>query len=44
MARYIVEHQLTKVSQLQDFDVEGYAWDESASSAGKLVYRRKQAA
>ncbi len=23
MARYIVEHQLTKVSQLQDFDVEG---------------------
>jgi len=44
MARYIVEHRLTKVSQLQAFDVEGYAWDESASSAAKLVYRRKQAA
>jgi len=41
MARYAIEHKVSKPEGLQKFDVEGYAYDASASSADKLVFRRK---
>jgi len=41
MARYAIEHKVAKPEGLQKFDSEGYAFDASASSADKLVFRRK---
>ncbi|CAM4379094.1 peroxide stress protein YaaA [Bordetella tumbae] len=41
MARYAIEHKVSKPEGLQKFDVEGYAYDAAASSADKLVFRRK---
>ncbi|OZI72320.1 peroxide stress protein YaaA [Bordetella genomosp. 12] len=42
MARYAIEHKVNKPEGLQGFDSEGYAYDASASSADKLVFRRRQ--
>ncbi|MES2512300.1 MAG: peroxide stress protein YaaA [Pseudomonadota bacterium] len=44
MARYAVEHKAHTVQKLQGFDAEGYAFDAEASSADRLVFRRKQPA
>ncbi|WP_459617434.1 peroxide stress protein YaaA [Bordetella sp. 2513F-2] len=44
MARYAIEHKIAKPEGLQGFDAEGYAYDATASSDDKLVFRRKQAA
>lgn len=41
MARYAIEHKVSKPEGLQKFDVEGYAYDAAASSDDKLVFRRK---
>jgi cytoplasmic iron level regulating protein YaaA (DUF328/UPF0246 family) len=41
MARYAIQHKAATPERLQGFDSEGYAFDESASSADKLVFRRK---
>lgn len=41
MARYAIEHKVAKLEGLQKFEAEGYAYDASASSADKLVFRRK---
>jgi len=41
MARYAIEHKVAKLESLQKFEAEGYAYDASASSADKLVFRRK---
>ena len=41
MARYAIEHKVSKPEGLQKFNVEGYAYDASASSTDKLVFRRK---
>jgi uncharacterized protein len=41
MARYAVQHRLQQPDQLRAFDSEGYAWDASASSPERLVFRRK---
>ncbi|MVW73584.1 MULTISPECIES: peroxide stress protein YaaA [unclassified Bordetella] len=41
MARYAIEHKVAKPEGLQKFDSEGYAYDADASSADKLVFRRK---
>ncbi|MCD0501488.1 peroxide stress protein YaaA [Bordetella petrii] len=41
MARYAIEHKVAKPEGLHKFDAEGYAYDASASSADKLVFRRK---
>lgn len=41
MARYAIQHKIAKPEGLQGFDLEGYAYDASASSADKLVFRRK---
>jgi cytoplasmic iron level regulating protein YaaA (DUF328/UPF0246 family) len=41
MARYAILHKVSKPEGLQGFDLEGYAYDAAASSADKLVFRRK---
>ena len=41
MARYATVNQLTHIDQLKAFDSEGYAFDAKASTALKLVFRRK---
>jgi cytoplasmic iron level regulating protein YaaA (DUF328/UPF0246 family) len=43
MARYAAEGALTDPLRLKDFDVDGYAFDETASSGTKWVFRRRQA-
>ncbi|MBO1518190.1 peroxide stress protein YaaA [Oceanisphaera pacifica] len=42
MARYIIQHQLTEVSQLTDFDTAGYYFVEAESSATELVFKREE--
>ncbi len=44
MARYAIEHKAHTVQKLQGFDEEGYAFDAKASSADRLVFRRRQPA
>lgn len=41
MARYAATHGITNVDKLKGFDVDGYAYDEDASSAQKWVFRRR---
>jgi len=41
MARYVIDHAITSPEALHGFDREGYAFDASASSPDKLVFRRK---
>jgi cytoplasmic iron level regulating protein YaaA (DUF328/UPF0246 family) len=43
MARYAIQHKIATPERLQAFDSEGYKYDASASTADKLVFRRKQA-
>ncbi len=42
MARYILQNRLTDVAQLKAFDVAGYRFDESQSSATELVFTRPE--
>lgn len=42
MARYIIQHQLTEVSQLTAFDTAGYYFVEAESSATELVFKREE--
>lgn len=42
MARYIIQHQLTQVSQLTQFDVDGYYFVEAESSATELMFKREE--
>lgn len=42
MARYIIQHQLSEVSQLTAFDTAGYYFVESESSATELVFKREE--
>ncbi|MEJ2894481.1 peroxide stress protein YaaA [Bordetella avium] len=41
MVRYAIEHRAKTPEALQAFDREGYVFDASASSADKLVFRRR---
>jgi cytoplasmic iron level regulating protein YaaA (DUF328/UPF0246 family) len=41
MARFIVEHRLTKPEDLRAFDTDGYAFDPKASQASQWVFSRK---
>ena len=43
MARWAVQHKATKVSKLEQFDSEGYAFDADASAPDRLVFRRRTA-
>lgn len=42
MARYIIQHQLTEVEQLQAFDSAGYYYSEEMSKGKELVFLRKE--
>ncbi|MBL1376928.1 peroxide stress protein YaaA [Zobellella iuensis] len=42
MARYIIEHRLSEVSQLTAFDSAGYYFAEAESSATELVFKREE--
>ncbi|WP_374593344.1 peroxide stress protein YaaA [Aquabacterium sp.] len=41
MARYVVQHRIKSVKDLQRFDSEGYGFDAAASTPERLVFRRK---
>jgi uncharacterized protein len=41
MARYIVQHRLTKPEELKAFDTAGYVFDGKASHGAQLVFSRK---
>lgn len=41
MARYAVRHRIDRPGDLRGFDLEGYGFDPKASSADRLVFRRK---
>lgn len=41
MARYAIEHKLTKPEQLKDFDSEGYGFDAKASNEARWIFRRR---
>jgi len=41
MARYLVQHRLTKAEDLKRFDTEGYSFDPKASDAGIWTFSRK---
>ena len=41
MARYAVTQRVKKVEQLKKFNLEGYAYEASASEADRWVFRRK---
>ena len=41
MARYAVIQRVSKVEQLKKFNLEGYAFEASASEADRWVFRRK---
>jgi hypothetical protein len=43
MARYAIEHRLSKPEQLKDFDSEGYAFDAKASNEARWIFRRRTA-
>lgn len=43
MARYAALHHIQDAEALKKFDVEGYAFDEKASTDVKWVFRRRQA-
>jgi uncharacterized protein len=40
MARYAVKHRITTPRKLEAFNLEGYAFDASASQPDRLVFRR----
>ncbi|MEY2994723.1 MAG: peroxide stress protein YaaA [Pseudomonadota bacterium] len=44
MARWAIEHRVTQVEQLRQFNAQGYVYAPSVSSEDKLVFRRKEAA
>ena len=44
MVRYAAERQIQNVEDLKNFDLEGYAYNEAASSAGEWVFLRQAAA
>ncbi|WBY00851.1 peroxide stress protein YaaA [Ramlibacter tataouinensis] len=41
MARYAIRQRIRKPDGLQGFDLDGYGFDPKASSADRLVFRRK---
>lgn len=42
MARYAIEHRVTKPEELKKFDSEGYLFTPALSSDDKLVFRREE--
>ncbi|MDG3088986.1 peroxide stress protein YaaA [Vibrio hannami] len=42
MARYIIDNRVSSVEELTKFDVAGYYFDESESTATELVFKREE--
>lgn len=42
MARFILEHRVDSVEQLQQFDAEGYLYDDANSTPTNIVFKRKE--
>lgn len=42
MARYIIENQLTEITQLKQFDTDGYYYCESESNDKELIFKREE--
>ncbi|WP_315709248.1 peroxide stress protein YaaA [Brenneria uluponensis] len=42
MSRFIIQNQLSQPEQLKDFNLEGYYFEASASSADELVFKRHE--
>lgn len=42
MSRYIIDHELTDVESIKDFNIEGYAFDEALSRGNDWVFSRRQ--
>jgi cytoplasmic iron level regulating protein YaaA (DUF328/UPF0246 family) len=42
MARYIIEHQITEVEKLKEFDVAGYQYSSELSKGNDWVFTRKE--
>ena len=42
MARYAIQHKITKPQALKQFDLEGYAFAPDVSTEDKLVFRRPE--
>lgn len=40
MCRYMIQNRLTQVEQLKDFDLNGYWFDETASTEKEFVFKR----
>ncbi|WP_374536995.1 peroxide stress protein YaaA [Chitinimonas taiwanensis] len=43
MARFAIQHGLTRAEQLKDFDLDGYAYQAALSEPDRLVFRRREA-
>lgn len=41
MARYVIDHRVSKPAELERFSEEGYAFSSEASRADRLVFRRE---
>jgi uncharacterized protein len=41
MARFAIQQRLDRVSQLRDFNADGYAFDQGVSAENRLVFRRR---
>ncbi|WP_289993461.1 peroxide stress protein YaaA [Photorhabdus laumondii] len=42
MSRFIIQNQLTQISRLVEFNLDGYAFDESLSKGNELVFKRPE--
>lgn len=42
MSRYIIQNRLTQPEQLQNFDLDGYAFDAAASQQNEWVFKRPE--
>lgn len=42
MARYIIDNRVSEVEQLKEFALEGYEFNQAASTDAKLVYQRTE--
>jgi cytoplasmic iron level regulating protein YaaA (DUF328/UPF0246 family) len=42
MARYIIDNRISTVEELKGFDVAGYYFDETESTATQLVFKREE--
>lgn len=42
MSRFVIEHRLTQVAELKQFDVDGYRFDAAGSHGNELVFRRHE--